>query len=238
MKLIAKAIFMATLALVSTFASAAEPIASRLGFEINGPVPEFVAEIRKAVALQAKINPGVGHELWMPLSAGSDANSASLIVYYGSAEQFAEATAREDASEEWAQFLGAYPNDKFPLVYSGMSRALIRSGVEIAKGGEVQVVTGFQVMGPMDGLVAQVQKGIEVQKALKTGAKLSLSVAYMSGEGVNRAAVLARYPSLAAWAKGQALILGSDQWQSFVAQFPDETYPIRFQGLMRAVAIY
>ena len=236
MKIVFRTISLFTLMLAAT-AAAAEPIAQRLVFALNGSPSEFIAGVREGVALQGKINPGVGHELWMPISAGSD-RGASLIVYYDSAEQYADAIAREDANEEWRAFLARFPADKFPVVFSGLSVGVIRPNLQLAKGGEVQSVLAFELQGPMEDLVAQVSKGIELQKSINPGATVALVAPFMSGEAVNRAAVLTRYANIKEWAQARSKMQNSREWSAFIEAFPEETYPVRYQALAQAVNIH
>jgi len=230
--------FIAQVALVlGAGVAAAEPITMRLGFALNGPPPELVAAIREGVALQAKINPGVGHELWLPVAHGSNMNAAQLIVYYDSAEHFAEATMREEASAEWSAFLASFPNNKFPTVHTSISSVLVRApGFEPAKGGEVQVVVGFKVSGPISDLVARINEGSAIQQRVNPQATLSLVVPFLNGEDVDRAAVLVRYPTLEAWAEGRSKMQASSEWSEFISQ-PPAASTLVYQGLSQAAKI-
>lgn len=236
MRPIIRAIGMTALLLCAGIAGA-EPMTLRLGFALNGAPSELEAAIRQGVALQAKINPGLEHELWFPVAHGSSMAAAQLIVYYDNAQEYAETTMREEGNAEWNAFLAAFPNDKFPIVYTGIGSVLMRdSDFQIAKGGEVQVIIGFDVTGPMSDLIARVNAGTALQERINPGSTAMLVGSAFNGEAVDRTTLVVRHASIMDWAKAHTNSQASDEWREFVSQASD-SFSIGYQGLSQAAKL-
>ncbi len=108
----------------------------RIAWQLGAPLQELQAVIKEGKALQKKINPRVKHELFVNALHGENVNSASLVVIYNDLEHYAKATAREQASKEWGEFISRFPADKFSTSFVGLSNTLVGAGQEPAKGGE------------------------------------------------------------------------------------------------------
>ena len=212
-------------------------VTMRIAWELNGPFSELQAVIKEGKALQKKINPKVRHELWGNVVHGANVSSASLLVYYDDFEHYAQARARQFASEEWGEYISRFPADKFPTTYVGLNRTLIGEGRTTAKGGETLAIIAFDAIGSVEDLVGLVNEAAKIQSKVNPKASIGLSVSQVSGENVGGMVVLVRYPSMVDWAQGIAKLEASEAWGEFLANFPEDKYPIVYQGLSQAGSI-
>ena len=215
----------------------AEPMTMRIVWELNGPPSQLIDIVREGRKLQAQINPDVGHEMWAPVAHGSNTGTLSLTVYYKSAEHFAQAEARERDSEVWRDFINRFPADQFPTRFTSLNSVLVSPGGVTASGGEVLAIFGFDLKGPSSELAQWIQRGADIQKRINPGASISLSMPAAAGNLVNTAAVLTRYESMEAWAEGRSILQTNEEWAAYIAEFPGETYPVRYTGMSRAIDI-
>lgn len=217
--------------------AAAATISVRIAFQLNGPLTELQAQVKQGNAIQNKINPGVGRELWANVIHGPNVNSASLVTYYEDMAQYAQAIANQQASSEWGEFIANFPIDRFPITYNGMSQTLVGGDSDLARGGEALVIFGFNTTAGPAGLAERVQQAVEIQSRVNPKATISMSVPTIAGDNVNGAAVFTRYPSLADWAEGGEKLAASSEWAEFIAAFPADQYSIGYQGLSEAVSL-
>lgn len=209
----------------------------RIAWQLNAPIAELQSLVKEGNALQKKINPGVRHELWADTIHGDSGNSASLLVYYDDLEHYAQASAREEASDEWGEFLSRFSEDKFPTNYVGLSRTVVGEGHDAAKGGEALAIIGIDLNGGVEDLASLVQQAVEIQSSVNPKASLRLSVGLIAGSSVGGATVLVRYPTMVDWAEGSAKLQASEAWGKFIASFPADEYPNNYQGLSTAIDI-
>jgi hypothetical protein len=213
-------------------------VTQRITWQLNGPPGKLQARVKEGVALQAKINPKVGHELWIGMVHGSNVNRMSLIVFYDDLEHFAQATAREEANEEWAAFLSRSPAGLYPTIYVGLSNTVVGEGAAATKGGGALAIIGFAPEGSIADLASFVGEAVKIQSKVNPKASISLTATTIGGQNVGGAAVLARYPSLADWAEGVAKLQASEAWRKFLEDFPADKYPVVYQGLSQGIAIH
>lgn len=213
-------------------------VTQRITWQLNGPPGKLQALVKEGVALQAKINPRIGHELWNGMVHGSNVNRMSLIVTFDDLEHFAQATKRDEASEEWAAFLSRFPGDLYPTTYVGLSNTVVGEGAAAAKGGEALAIIGFAPEGSVAELASLVGEAVKIQSRVNPKASISLVATTVAGQNVGSVAVLAMYPSLADWAEGVAKLQASEAWRKFLEDFPADKYPVVYQGLSQALAIH
>jgi hypothetical protein len=213
-------------------------VTQRITWQLNGPPGKLQALVKEGVALQAKINPKVGYELWNGMVHGSNVNRVSLIVFYDDLEHFAQATKREEANEEWSAFMSRFPADLYPTTYVGLANTVVGEGATAIKGGEALAVIVFAPKGSVADLASLVGEAVKIQSRVNPKASISLTATTVAGQNVGGAAVLARYPSLADWAEGVAKLQANEAWREFLQDFPADKYPIVYQGLSRGVAIH
>jgi len=184
--------------------------------------------------LQAKINPGVTHELWVNAVHGENVASASLIVRYDDLAHFAESTMREDASQAWNEFIAEFPADKFPITFTGLSQTIYGDAPNI-KGGEAMSIFVFTTVGDTAGLAELASQAAEILSRVNPEARMEVVRSTVGGTGTGSAAVLTRYPSLVSWAEGITKQQMSEEWRTFFAAFPAEKYRLVYQGLSQAI---
>lgn len=207
----------------------------RIQWQFDGPPGELQEAIRKGVALQKRINPEVRHELWFDDVHGQSTPSASLLVFYRDMAHYGETAEREEADDEWNAYIQAFPAESFPTTFVGLSNTVIGdSGT--AGGGEVLDIYVFQPAAGIDGLAEQVHKAASILKTLGIDAHQRLSTAMIAGSGQG-AVVTVRHPSIGAYGRNTQALQESDAWQSFLADFPSDQYPMVYRGLSRSVAI-
>lgn len=229
--------FVLVLAIAATgSAPALGKVALRIQWTLDGPLSELQAAIKEGVALQARINPDVDHELWVDEIHGAGGGSASLVVFYRDMEHFAKATAREEADPEWQAYIQAFPADQFPTTYVGMNEVVIDDGDMAAGDGEVLDIFGFDLQGDPAGLAEQVRKAMGIRRKAGLPARISLVMPTLAGPDLG-AAVLARYESLSEFASATEALEANAEWQAFLAEFPADRYPVNYRGLSRSVAI-
>ena len=209
----------------------------RIQWGLDGPLPELIALVKEGHALQKKINPDVGHELWLNEMHGTNTSRANLVVRYRDAAHFAEATDREDANAEWQSFLEKFPVDRYPTTYVGMSNTLINDEMPIAEPGTVMTVLTFDSRSGQPELVDLIHRAVDIQAKINPKANIRLVSPTLAGDDVGNAVVLVRYPSLADWAEGQKRNQQSDEWGEYTENFPADRYPIVYQGMSRALDI-
>lgn len=212
-------------------------VAMRIAFDLNGPLTELQAAVKEGHALQKRLNPDARHELWVDEIHGDHVGAASLVVYYQDLAHYAQAQAREDDDAEWQAFLEGFPQEKFPATYVGLLNVVLGDGRPAATGGEVLNIFGFEMNGSPDTLAEQVRRGAEIQKELKVPVTIALVSPLVSGELVSGATLLARYPSFADYAATVETLETSEEWQAFLEAFPQESYPLSYRGLSRAISI-
>jgi hypothetical protein len=224
------------LVLIVAAPAAMAEVAIRIQWKLDGPLDQLQAAVKKGAALQKRINPEVRHELWVDEIHGASGGGASLVVFYRDMEHYAQATARENADPEWQAFLQSFPAKQFPTTYVGMMNVPVSNMGSAAADGEVLNIFGFDLKDDAAGLAELVQKAMSIQKKAGIPAQLALVVSTLSGDD-RGAAVLARYKSLSDFASSTEKLAANAEWQSFLATFPADRYPLVYRGLSRSVGI-
>ena len=93
-------------------------------FNAAGGVTELASLVEQGAAIQAKVVPKASVRFGVPQVAGPNVGTAAVLVRYPSLVDWAQGDAKLQASEEWGEFLASFPIDRFPIVYTGLSRAV------------------------------------------------------------------------------------------------------------------
>jgi hypothetical protein len=92
-------------------------------FNAGGDVAGLTQLVQQAKSIQSKVNPKASISALSPIATGDGAGSVVVVTRYPSLIDWAEGSAKLQASEEWGQFIAAFPVEKFPIVYQGLSEA-------------------------------------------------------------------------------------------------------------------
>ena len=94
-------------------------------------------------------------------------------------------------------------------------------------------VTYVNVNGDVKGFLALVSKGREIGKKLRPNADVKVYVYYASKAGSysGTVAVVTEHSSYVEWAKGQQIVMASQEWQALMQEFAAAGYKPVSSGL-------
>ena len=92
------------------------------GFTNNaGGLSPLVEFAQKANALMDTLDIEAMTQILVPIAAGTNTGSVTITVRYKNAAAWADAGAKQQASQEWGALFATFPNQDYPNDYQAMS---------------------------------------------------------------------------------------------------------------------
>jgi hypothetical protein len=225
----------------STFAN---PVVMRVGMDsTGGQIGAVQAFLSRANKVAAQVDPNGNGSLLLIANnfhGPSSPGGASVAITFDSLEDWAEVTARQRSSAEWAAVLQTFPANGYRVSYQGLSEIVWQTqGATPPAPGNVLIVYNFEIIqGGIQPMVAFLERVTGVGRSENIGGQPTLMVPIVAGPDTNQVAtVVVRFDSASAWAEATARQAASTVWQAAFVSFPAQNYRVTYQGMSTVMPI-